>query len=246
MKYLLFLSVKYYENKNRNNFTLIELLVVVAIIAILAGMLLPALGSVKRIASGINCVSNIRQLSGVYLNYSNDWNEYLPCRDNTGGSNTEWLDDTVEQYLDAADASVTPSKVLFCPDEEIRSGIAAFYGLNYLIATENGKGIRTGRHKNPARTNLLLENYGHLCYYCGAVNSKGEHDPENMGKNRAAFFRHGGKAAGAFLDFHCVSLGKAQVPCAESFPDAAEEALENTIFNMGRADSSAGTVSYQE
>ena len=60
------------------NFSLIELLVTIAVIAILAGILLPALNKARNKAHGINCVSNIRQLTMTEFNYMDDFADWLP------------------------------------------------------------------------------------------------------------------------------------------------------------------------
>jgi prepilin-type N-terminal cleavage/methylation domain-containing protein/prepilin-type processing-associated H-X9-DG protein len=65
-------------------FTLIELLVVIAIIAILAALLLPALSSAKSRAYTAACTSNLHQLQTAWLNYSHDFNDYIPPNDVDG------------------------------------------------------------------------------------------------------------------------------------------------------------------
>ena len=81
------------ERKNKKTgFTLIELLVVVAIIAILAAMLLPALARARERARMAVCMSNLKQISLAIELYTNDYDGYLPLTlfPYTGDSNNFW------------------------------------------------------------------------------------------------------------------------------------------------------------
>ena len=65
------------KDKRNEKFTLIELLIVVAIIAILAALLLPALTQARNRAYTAACISNLKQLGTGMMNYTGDFQDYF-------------------------------------------------------------------------------------------------------------------------------------------------------------------------
>ena len=72
----------------RKGFTLVELLVVIAIIALLMGILMPALARVRQLAFRMTCGTNLSGIGKAMLIYSNDYEDELP---KAGGRTNTWV-----------------------------------------------------------------------------------------------------------------------------------------------------------
>ena len=93
------------RSRRARAFTLIELLVVVAVIAVLAGLLLPALGRAKATSQRAACLSNLRQLGLCLSLYASDNGGYYPPR----GMANRWPSQLWWLYSDV--------RILLCPGQ---------------------------------------------------------------------------------------------------------------------------------
>ena len=103
---------------HRRGFTLIELLVVMAIVAILAALLLPALGRAKEQARRVQCVSNLKQVSLAIKLFALEQEGYYPWHivPGEGGTYGPFAGESWRNLISVSNDLSTP-KVLVCPSD---------------------------------------------------------------------------------------------------------------------------------
>jgi prepilin-type N-terminal cleavage/methylation domain-containing protein/prepilin-type processing-associated H-X9-DG protein len=189
--------------QKKTGFTLIELLVVIAIIAILAAMLLPALGKAKSRARATQCLSNLKQVGIACRVYADDNGDRLPQSVHQGGS-ISWVK-TLQPLLSG-------TNLHRCPVDSNRARLFSFAINDFLTTRPYGaKDLdfsKTTLIPAPALTLHMAEcaaDYEGTDHFHFADESSGGFTPPSF-SGQVSVARHLATANYLFADGHVEAL----------------------------------------
>jgi prepilin-type N-terminal cleavage/methylation domain-containing protein/prepilin-type processing-associated H-X9-DG protein len=210
----------------RRAFTLVELLVVIAIIAVLIGILLPAMARARDQGKTVTCLSNLRQLAlAAHAYCAQSGGRYPPAR--WGSDNWDFSVVGGKAVPGLLWRGQIDARVQQCPsfDGKSNSPLDPYTGYNYNTSyVGHGQGetveapAKASQVRQPARTAL----FGDGEYYNGAdkfMRAPFPHPGDLTITTRAAGtqgFRHRGSTNVAFCDGHAESLSERFTQTVES------------------------------
>ena len=193
-------------------FTLIELLVTIAIIAILASMLLPALNKAREMGKSASCKSNLKQSGIAHFMYMGDYSYYLPAN-----KTPSWPGNGYDRWNTYIKGYVKNMNICRCP-----AALPNYYDTAYCYGSEFGRSfvkLRNLRNGNPNYYPLLADS-SHTSYGPNSsvayrqiweLDYSGNLFASTMANKGCIFLRHSGFANVLFGDGKVESVNKAKI-----------------------------------